>query len=259
MTIDSGAFIKPAFRLCRVDPHHQNIVGAIVEIIGQIEAKAVVAAFVASQPATVEPDLRIAKHAVELNDDAASGIARRNGKHPTIPANAGAGKGAAERFEALIFSRVRIEGQSHRPIVWKGDRLPARIVKLKRTHPRRRGGLGRVRAIAITAHLLQIVAGAETEVFRRIGRIAEVEFPTGIKKEPFPPASRALPMGRGGNAEYKQWPKAAKREVFHDQGRDKSRLIIRPRFRPGGGKFPKAVNSIMSLARNTSYWIHRLE
>ena len=77
MAVDAGAFIKPALELRGIDPNGQRVVPAAIGQVGDVVAKAAVAAFVMADQVAVEEDAAIAINAVELQSEAAALIRLR--------------------------------------------------------------------------------------------------------------------------------------------------------------------------------------
>src|SRR5438067_1109505 len=87
VTIDARAFIKPAFDLRRVHAHDHHIPPTIVDVIGDVQSKAAIAALVLTNQTAVEPHMAIAEDAVKFNRQAATLIALGNIECAAIPAD----------------------------------------------------------------------------------------------------------------------------------------------------------------------------
>ena len=92
--------------------------------VRDVLAERVVAALVPSHEPAVDPDRRVAEHAVECQPDALAGILRRQVKRAAIPADAVLRKARPDRLEAVAAVGVLIERQFNRPVVRQIERAP---------------------------------------------------------------------------------------------------------------------------------------
>ena len=89
VTVDACAFIEPSFILGSVCPHHEYIVLIEANIVCDILGNTGVPAFMIAQEETVDPDVGIAKDAIELHLEPLPGIDAGDVKMPTVPADTG--------------------------------------------------------------------------------------------------------------------------------------------------------------------------
>ena len=196
VAIDPCAFVEPAFTGRRVDAHRDHVAGAVVEEIGEIDTERRVAALVASDDVAVAEDHAVAEHAVELDGNAATEIARRNLERAPIPADAGLGKLASQRLEAVrrpaVFLGLRRrraargKRQLDGPIVRQVHLPPVAIVELQLRRCCRPVARLRERALVL----------AEVEVAVQIEAVAEMKAPVEVQEQLLP-GGRARRRRRG--------------------------------------------------------------
>ena len=78
MPVDAGSFIEPAFFHGRVNAHGNNIVAAVIKVIGNVVTEADVAAVFGAKIKTIDPNNRIAEHTVKFNKDAFTKVGFRD-------------------------------------------------------------------------------------------------------------------------------------------------------------------------------------
>src|ERR1022692_3700841 len=118
MTVDPRAFIKPAVALARVHAHDQEIGAAPVHVIGYIEGERAITVVVASKEEAVHKDKGIAKHAIELERDAAAFVFFGNLEFTTVPAHASGWIAAAQGLlcqppPSVFSERTEVRRPSH--------------------------------------------------------------------------------------------------------------------------------------------------
>ncbi len=206
VAIDAGALVEPAFTERGIYADQQGVGLAVgVDEIGEIDRKRRITAVVLLDDIAIEDDRRLAEDTVEFQSRALA--IDGDIKDLAIPADAGFGKIAAERLEAVVGGR----GPSHRasgwrisdrartavrpPVVRQVERAPRLIVEI------RFGGGRRIRPLlGIGAQV-----GAETEILRHIVEVAEGEPPAVIEQD----AARVGRCNRGvpvSTAERSWWP-----------------------------------------------------
>ncbi len=183
VAVDAGAFVEPALAEGGVHAHGDDVPGAVVKHVAEVDLEAAVAAAVAADDVAVAEHDAVAEHAVEFQADPLAQVLRRNLQHAPVPADAGLRIGAAQRCVAMrgsrVFAidqgggRVLARRQRHRPVVRQVDALPVAVVEGEQ------GGVGGVLA-ALGVGALE---GAEMEVARRIVGVAEMETPAAIAQQ----------------------------------------------------------------------------
>ena len=187
MAIDAGPLVEPTLAERRVRADGDHVAPAVVQHVGEIDDEAGIPAVVARHDVAVAEHEAVAEHALELEMEAPAEVRPGDVEHASVPADARVGKLAAERLVAvrgrgiLGFGRKRLrrlglhERQRHAPVVRQVDGRPIRVVEIQ---ARRVRGAG---ACLGVGPLVQ----AETEIARRIGRVAQMEPPAEVEEQPF--------------------------------------------------------------------------
>src|ERR1700691_2749429 len=125
MTVDSSTLVEPAVAKARVYAGHNAVLLADSEEVGDVESERRVAVIVAADEASVYKDEHVAKCAVELDRNAATGVAGRNVELAPVPSHTGFGIAAPQRLVSMRRKRVvPHKGQLHRPVVRQIPRAP---------------------------------------------------------------------------------------------------------------------------------------
>src|SRR6266496_4395722 len=112
------------------------VLAAVVQKIGEIEAERRISIVVAPNEIAVQKHKRAAKGSVELDDGASPGIFLRCIEDAAVPADAGFGIAATERFVAVaVLFLVAYERQFHGPIVRQVQWTPFGVVEFLRGKP----------------------------------------------------------------------------------------------------------------------------
>jgi hypothetical protein len=165
--------VEPALAAGGVDPHDDDVVGAVIDDVGDIVFERRIAAQVAAQIVAMERHHGVAEHAVEPQDQPAPRVAGGDVQHPPVPADAGLGVGAAERLGAKLDQLLDVvaKRQLDRPVVGQIHGAPRPVVEL--------GGRGREQLARLGEHL----AAAIREVALEVVGIAELEVPATVDQE----------------------------------------------------------------------------
>src|SRR5258706_16028325 len=143
VTIDSCALIEPAFVQRRVHSDSKYVLAIKVREICQGEPERRVSASVFTYIVAIEHHHRVAEHSVELDCNAPSRVCCRKIKHATIPANAGFGIIAAQRFRAMVWKfRSVFEGKLNGPVVRQIDRSPRLVAEAQIRNRHKFGSFG---------------------------------------------------------------------------------------------------------------------
>src|SRR5262249_39407753 len=130
VAIDPRAFVEPAFDLARVDAHHHRIRSTVVDVIGNVAAKADIAALVAADLMAVEPYFAVAKDPVELQPKSFTFIRGRNIKRFAIPPNRCPGERSADWLVTMIPEVLVVtilKWQLNYPVMWKIEASPGAV------------------------------------------------------------------------------------------------------------------------------------
>lgn len=184
VAVDARAFVPPALGRGRVDAHGDDVAAAVVQVVGDVDAEARVAARLAMQEVAVDPDDAVAEHAVELERDAPAACRRRERELAPVPADAVLRERAADRLRAVWRAAAFAERQFHRPVVRQIDAAPRAVLEV-----------GRRRAVAVAGLAEEEQSRAVIEVLRRVEGVAEREAPAVVDA-----GARARTVGRGGAA-----------------------------------------------------------
>ena len=101
MPVDARPLIEPPLLHRGVHPDGNDIVAAVIEIVGQFVTETGVSAGLAAEVEAVDPHDRIAKHPVELDADAPAEVRSRDGEGLAVPADGTFGKVAANSLESV--------------------------------------------------------------------------------------------------------------------------------------------------------------
>ena len=129
VSVDACPFIEPAFFHCGVDPHGDNVVAAVIEVIGNIIAETPVAALLGAEIEAVDPDDGIAEDAVELDEYALAQIRPRNGEAPAVPSHAVFRKRAAHRSVPVAEAAAFVKRKLDTPVMGEVQFPPAAVVE----------------------------------------------------------------------------------------------------------------------------------
>ena len=167
VTVDARALVKPALELARVHANGNEVPAAELHHVRDVLAEGIIAALMPPHQPAVDPDRRVAHHAVEREPDAFAFVLLGQLKCAAIPANAVGHKARAERLETVAHVGASIERQFNRPVVRQSDGSPRRVAERFV-----RGGA------AARASLVQM---------QRAGPVvAEMEFPVRVEGKVFP-------------------------------------------------------------------------
>ncbi len=185
MPINSCTFVEPAIAKAGVHAHDQEVLAAVVQKVGDVEAEGRITVVIASHEVSVHKHQRAAKGAIELDHGTAVCIFLRNVERAPVPAHAGLRIPPAQRFVAVRLQLVIVhKGQLDSPVVRQVERSPLRIVELCRGKlevP----GLGEIS-----------LAFAESQVAQRIAAVSLKELPAKIKQQMLPRSDRRQSLCR---------------------------------------------------------------
>src|SRR6185295_10359745 len=104
MAVNSRAFVEPAFLQRRIHAHGDDIRATVVQIFAQVSGETAIAALLAAEIMTVDPDDGITEHTIELDADALAQIGDGNRERLAIPADAGLREVTADCLEAMTLA-----------------------------------------------------------------------------------------------------------------------------------------------------------
>ena len=185
VAVDACPLVEPTFLKGGVGPYTDEVVAAVVHVLGDVVYLGGVSAGFGAHVEAVEPHLGVAEDAVEAEQDVPAEVFLTYGEDFTVPAYAGFGILPAHRLVAVRMAGGGVEAQRGHEVVRNAHFLPGAVVEL-----------GRVRAFVVDGiGLGEIVEifGSAAEVFLRVGRVAEGEAPAFI--EPFDAAFLCLQRG----------------------------------------------------------------
>ena len=172
VAVDPGALVEPAGAIARVDAGDDAVFGADGKEVGDVEAEGGVGVVVAPDEAPVDKEEDVAKGAVELDGDAAAGVAGWDQELAPVPAHAGLRIAPAQRLVPMRLQLVVVnEGQLHGPVVGQVQRAPFRVVV---TH---------ARELEVARLGEGILVDREIHILVRVASVAELELPAKVEKE----------------------------------------------------------------------------
>ena len=176
VAIDPRAFIEPTFVQGRVHSDSKYVLAVKVHQIRQVEAERRVSAGVFTYIVAIEHDHRVAEYSIKLHCNASAQVCRRKIKHAPVPANAGFGIIAAQRFRAMVWKfRSVFEGKLNGPVMGQIDRSPRLVVEVQIRDRHKFGSFGERSSSR---------RRPKCEVLRGIARVAEMKAPAEIQQQP---------------------------------------------------------------------------
>ena len=106
VTVNTRAFVEPAFELRRVHLHGDDVFAADIGQVGDVVAETAVAAFVMAGEPAVDEHLGVAEHAVELQPDAFAGVGLRQIERAAIPRDVIGREARPDRMESVAAVRA---------------------------------------------------------------------------------------------------------------------------------------------------------
>src|ERR1035441_764398 len=167
VTIDAGAFVKPALHLRRIHTHGNSVLAAVMHYIRDVLAERIITAFVMPYAPSINPHRRVAEHTIESQPDAFAFVFLRQFKRAAIPGDAVRWILHAQRLETVTAVRSPVERQFHRPIVRQIDGAPVGVGELFRRGPGTGAGIFQMQRVRPVVTEMEFPARVERKVFAR--------------------------------------------------------------------------------------------
>ena len=178
VAVYSRSLVEPSFLDARIGADADEILAAVVQILRNIVCLSRIAALLMAEIKAVDPDLRVAENAVELQPDMLSIVLCRHIEGLPVPAHAGLRILESDGLVTVAVTRFPRKRQVHDPVMRQIDPFPSARIELRRIRPLIVDGsrLGEICEILRTA--------LEIPLMRR--SITERELPVPVKVDPFP-------------------------------------------------------------------------
>ena len=184
--VDAGAFIEPAFFQGGIGPYGEEVLAAVIDVLGEVVDLCGIAAGLVAQVEAVKPDAGVAEDAVKAYPDVFAFVFGWNGEGFAVPAYTGFGVFVADGLVAVAVACLSGKGKVYRPVVGKVYGLPAFGAECRAVRPGVMDGgcLGEVVE----------VLGSAAEVQRRGRCVSQGELPPLVQG--YSGAGNGLCMGR---------------------------------------------------------------
>ena len=173
MAIDSRSFIEPSLFHRHINANSNDIVAAIIQIVGNIVLITAIAAMFCREIETVHEKRSVPVNSLELHDDASAEISCRYDKVLSVPAYAVFGKGSAHGLVPMTVACFAVKRHLCSPVVRKVHNPPSAVIEVLRC---------RTIAVSCFGEIGEIPCGV-VEISPGIVRMAKSKAPAGIHQQ----------------------------------------------------------------------------